>query len=127
MKKYVFTIKDDVCIANGKDIEATELLAKMRLWGDVEDYDRAISAVKAEYQSTVDNLTTQLQAIKEQELTDDEILFLNFYRERKVANAEVYQRKIALLENGIEEMRVASLKRAEQIALLAEQLKEMGA
>ena len=125
MKKYVFTIKDDVCLANGKDVEATELLAKMKLWGDIEDYDRAIAMMKAEYQSAVDNLVAQLTAIKEQELTDDEIIFLNFYRERKTANGEVYQKKITTLENLLEEVRVASQKRAEQIALLAEQLRDI--
>ena len=85
MKKYVFTIKDDVCVANGKDVEATELLTKMRFWGEVEDYDQAISAVKAEYQTTVDNLSAQLTAIKDQELTDDEMRMVMAYRENKAS------------------------------------------
>lgn len=116
MKKYVFTIKDDVCIVNGKDVEATELLAKMRLWGEVEDYDRAISAVKAEYQDTVDNLTTQLTAIKDQELTADEMRVLYAYREAKSAvvaqyvdEAEAYKSELVAMKGDFER-KVSMLK-----------------
>ena len=125
MKKYVFTIKDDVCIANGKDIEATELLAKMRLWGEVEDYDKAISAVKAEYQTTVDNVTAQYNAIKDRELTDDDIVWLNFIRERKAIETECFVKQIAARDKVIDDVRADSAKRAEQLAIFAEQLKEM--
>lgn len=119
MKKYVFTIKDDVCIANGKDIEATELLSKMSLWGDVEDYDTAISAVKAEYQATVDNLTTQLTESKEQNpnLTEDESRMLLSYRENKsmvvadyIAEAEAYKSELGLVKSECE--RKVSMLRA---------------
>ena len=33
MKKVVFTIKDDVCAANNRDVNATNLLEKMKLRG----------------------------------------------------------------------------------------------
>ena len=109
MRKYVFTIKDDICLANGKDIEATELLAKMRLWGDVEDYDTAISSVKAEYQATIDNLNAQLTGIKEQELTEDEIRMIKAYRENKasvvaryVDEAETYRSELVGMRNEFE-------------------------
>ena len=103
MKKYVFTIKDDVCAANGKDVEATELLQKMKLWGDVEDYEKAIAAVRAEYQVTIDNLKAQNDAIKDQELTDDEIALLNSYRACKKATGDAYQARINALEKHIED------------------------
>ncbi len=118
MKKYVFTIKDDVCIANGKDIEATELLSKMRLWGDVEDYDTAISAIKAEYQATVDNLTTQLIEKNEQDpnLTEDEIRLNELFRELKsiivasyVAEAEAYKSELGIIKSEFER-KVSMLK-----------------
>ena len=118
MKKYVFTIKDDVCIANGKDVEATELLSKMRLWGEVEDYDTAISAVKAEYQATVDNLATQLTEKEAQDLhlTKEEIRLNELFRElvaiivaRYVDEAESYKSELADMKNDFER-KVAMLK-----------------
>lgn len=118
MKKYVFTIKDDVCAANGKDTEATELLAKMRLWGDVEDYDHVVASVRAEYQSVVDNLTAQLTAIKSQELTDDEINLLNSYRACKKATGDAYQARIDALELQLEGIKADYQKKAEQISAL---------
>lgn len=118
MKKYVFTIKDDVCAANGKDIEATELLAKMRLWGDVEDYEKATAAERAEYQATIDGLTAQLSAIKSQELTDDEIVLLNSYRACKKATGDAYQARIDTLEQQLEDISTGYQKKIEQISAL---------
>ena len=105
MKKYVFTIKDDVCASNGKPVEATELLAKMKLWGDVEDYEKVVASVRAEYQEVVDNLTKQIAAIKEQELTDDEIVLLNAYRACKKSTGDKYQARIDVLEKHLNETR----------------------
>lgn len=118
MKKYVFTIKDDVCAANGKDVEATALLEKMRLWGDVEEYDHVVASVRAEYQAVVDNLTAQINAIKEQDLTADEITLLNTYRACKKANGDAYQARIDELERQAERDRADYLDRAEKISLL---------
>ena len=121
MKKYVFTIKDDVCAANGKDLEATELIAKMKLWGDVEDYEKAISSVRAEYQASLDNLNAQLTAIKEQELTEDEISLLNAYRACKTRNADRFQVRIDALELQLDDIRSENQKRLEQIAQILAQ------
>ena len=127
MKKYVFTIKDDVCAANCKDIEATELLQKMKLWGDVEPYEKALAPVVDEYERMVKNLTTQLEAIKAQELTPDEIVLLNSYRDCKAATGEAYEKRINTLEQCLEDVRISSKKRAEQIAQLVAELAEVNA
>jgi hypothetical protein len=66
MKKVVLTVKEDVCAVNCKDPAATELIEKMKLWGDVTDFDDEVKAVKAEYQKSLDNLAAQVNAIKEQ-------------------------------------------------------------
>ena len=121
MKKYVFTIKDDVCAANGKDTEATELLGKMKLWGDVEDYDNVVASVRAEYQVMVDNLTAQLNAIKEQELTEDEIALLNSYRACKKITGDKFQARIDALEQQLEKDRADYQKKAAQISELLTQ------
>ena len=118
MKKYVFTIRDDVCLANGKDVEATELLAKMKLWGEVEDYDRSVSAVKAEYQATVDNLTAQLSAIKYQELTEDEIDLVLAYRANKAKISAGFLNRIGELEGELVDIKNEDMIRAEKILAL---------
>ena len=115
MKKYVFTIKDDVCLANGKDVEASELLAKMKLWGDVEDYDRAISAVKAEYQSTVDNLTTQIQAMEAHNLTAYEMPLLIAIRKFATDITEGYKVRINDLEHTLDDIKTEEENRIETI------------
>jgi DNA anti-recombination protein RmuC len=116
MKKYVFTIKDDVCAANGKDIEASELLEKMKLWGDVEDYEKAVASVRAEYQAVVDNLTAQLNAIKDQELTNDEIALLNAYRGCKQVVGDAFQERINALEKELKDTSEENQKRLARIA-----------
>ena len=118
MKKVLLTIRDDVCAANGKDVAAAELLEKMKLWGDVEDYENAIASVRAEYESTIGGLNTQLAAIKEQELTDDEIALLNSYRSCKKATGDKYQARIDALELQLESTKADYLKKAEQISAL---------
>lgn len=115
MKKYVFTIRDDVCTANGKDVEATELLAKMRLWGEVEDYDRAVSVVKAEYQANIDNLTTQITAIKEQKLTADELKLVLAYRACMDEIIAQYIARINMLEGELEGIKTEEQIRLEKI------------
>lgn len=121
MKKFVFTIKDDVCAANGKDVEATELLAKMKLWGTIEDYEQAVSVVRAEYQATIDNLTAQLNAIKDQELTNDEIVLLNAYRGCKKVTGDAFQERINALESQLDEISAENQKRLAQIAAILAQ------
>ena len=118
MKKYVFTVKDDVCTANGKDVEATELLAKMKLWGEVVDYDRAIAVVKAEYQTTVDNLTAQLSAINEQKLTEDELQIVLAYRDCKTAISNKFTNRIDELEGELVSIKNEDMLRAEKILAL---------
>lgn len=118
MKKYVFTVKDDVCAANGKDVEATELIAKMQLWGSVEDYEKVIAAERAEYQTTVDNLTAQLNAIKDRELTDDELAIVKAYRACKAQTSGAYQTRIDGLEKQLEEVYTENKERALKLAEL---------
>lgn len=127
MKDYAFIIKEDVCAANGKDVEATELIQKMKLWGEVKPLEDVLASVRKEYQTIIDNLTTQYNAIKAQELTPDEIVLLNTYRDCKAVTGEAYEKRITGLENCLEEVRIASQKRAQQIAQLVAELQEVNA
>lgn len=121
MKKYVFTIKDDVCAANGKDIEASELIGKMKLWGDVENYDSAVAKVTAEYETTIKNLGAQITAIKEQELTEDEIALLNSYRACKKNTSDKYAVRIETLERQLVDISDGYQKKLAQITELLTQ------
>lgn len=95
MKKYVFTVRDDICVKNGKDVNATMLLEKMRLYGTVEDYDRNMVAVKAEYQTVIDDVSARYDAIKSQNLTSEEIQLVNLYRSLRAEATAQYEAEVA--------------------------------
>lgn len=116
MKKLVFTFMEDVAIANGKNPDPAELLEKMKLRGKVSDFEDEVRAIRAEYQGALDNLTAQNQAIRDQELTEDEIIFLNFYRERKAKNGEAFQARIDTLEHQLDDTRAGCQKKIDQIS-----------
>ena len=115
MKKLVFTIKDDICAANGKDIAATELIEKMKLYGNVEDYDRVVATVRAEYQATADNLTAQISAIKAHDLTPDELELVKSYRACKANISGGYEARINMLETQLSDIRLEEQTRLEKI------------
>jgi hypothetical protein len=116
MRKFVFTIKDDVCAANGKDVNASELLSVMTHYGTVEEYDKVVAALSQEYQASIDGLNRQLALIKEQELTEDEIKMVKAYRDGKnsvighyTAIADEYARQLEAVKQEAEQ-RTAKIK-----------------
>jgi hypothetical protein len=117
MKKYVFTMKEDTCEAYNKTPEMqVEIIKKLNEYGTVEDYDKVIAPVQAEYQGVVDNLTAQITAIKEQELTADEIRVVKAYRENKaavvaqyIAEAEKYKTELEGFKTEFE-LKISKLK-----------------
>jgi hypothetical protein len=127
MKQYAITFMEDVATANGRNSDPTDFIAEAKLRGKVEDFNEAVNGIRAEYQKTIDNLTIQLNAIKAQELTPDEIVLLNTYRDCKSATGETYQKRIDSLEQCLEDVRISSKKRAEQIAQLVAEIAEANA
>lgn len=84
MKAYVFTMKEDVCSANGKtESQKQEVLKVLTHYGTIEDYDSVVAKERMKYQEVIDNQRGQLEAIKDQELTDDEIDMVKAYRSAK--------------------------------------------
>lgn len=116
MKKYVFTVKDDVCLANGKDVNATQVLEVMKTYGAVEDYDTVIAKIKAEYQEALDNVVAQNEAIKHQNLSDEEIAIVNEYRKQRAKAVQVYIEENANLSKTLEEVKVEHEKTIELIS-----------
>ena len=121
IEKHVLTVMPDVCDANGKDPKAAELLAVMKTYGKVEPYEDVIDRVTEEYQEALGNIRAQLTAIKDQELTPEEMLWLSFIRARMTAAGEVYQSKINALEQVIRDIRDKYKKRIAQFAALVEE------
>jgi hypothetical protein len=105
MKKLVFTIKDDVCTANAKDVNATRLLEVMKGYGTVEDYDAHVAGIKAEYQKTLDNVVAQNEAIKQQNLSDEEIAIVNAYRTQRAKAVKVYEDENAGLKKTLADVK----------------------
>ena len=84
MKAYVFTMKEDICSANGKtESQKQEVLKVLNHYGTVEDFEQVVAADRAKYQAVIDNQLKQINAIKDQELTDDEIAMVVAYRNAK--------------------------------------------
>ena len=80
MARWVLTIKEDVCKANGKDINAVELLKVMAHYGEVQTFEKLVANEVAPLQETIDNLVKQIDAIQDQNLTDDEMAIVKAYR-----------------------------------------------
>jgi uncharacterized damage-inducible protein DinB len=116
MKKYVFTVKDDVCLANEKDVNAVRVLEVMKTYGSVEDYDAHIAAVKNEYQEALDNVVAQNEAIKQQNLTDEEIALVNEYRKQRAKAVQTYIDENARLNQTLETVKAEHEK---TIAIIA--------
>lgn len=123
--KYLFIVDPSVCTNNGKDPAATELLGKMKAYGEVVPFEKIEAAIRAEDQSTIDRLTKKILSMQDQELTEEEIIWLNFLRERKAIETANFEKQIAARDKVIDDVRADSQKRAEQLAAFAEQLREM--
>lgn len=118
MKAFVFTVKDDVCTANNKDVNATKILEVMRTYGTVEDYDEHVKAIKNQYQASLDNVVAQNEAIKEQNLTSDEIELVNAYRKLRAQATKSYITENDTLRKQLEEIQAENEKRNDAIAVL---------
>ena len=116
MKKYVFTVRDDTCIANEKDVNATRVLEVMRTYGTVEDYDTHVAVIKKEYQDALDNVVAQNEAIKAQNLSDEEVELVNAYRLLRARAVQTYIAENERLSATLEEVKAEHEKTIEIIA-----------
>lgn len=102
-KKFVFTIQEDICLKNDKPVDAVELLKVMSSYGTVVTYDEAISVIKAEDQKIIDGLTAQVTAIKDLNLTEDEVFLVNAYRSLKAEKERKLIAENEMLSNKLQE------------------------
>lgn len=115
IKKYALIVMPDVCRANGKDPTAAELLEKMKTYGKVVPLKEVIDAATAEYQESIKNLKTQLDAVDELNIDEDEKIVLAFYRQRKKIHCAEHQAEINSLRKCLEEVNAVNEKKAAQI------------
>lgn len=79
--KICFTAKEDVMAANNKSqAQFRELLVVLTHYGVVVDYEAERKAENAEYQTKINALQSELDAIKEQKLSADEFEIIKAYR-----------------------------------------------
>lgn len=123
MKKYVLTIDEATCSKNNKDVNAKELLNVMGHYGTVENYETVEARVVAEHQKVNAELHAQLNAIKDQELTVDEIKMVKAYRENKSAVVADCEKKLNAMA---ETLRLGNEKLAQAKAVISAQLEKLG-
>lgn len=116
MKKYIFTVRDDTCVANEKDVNATRVLEVMRTYGTVEDYDAHVAVIKKEYQDALDNVVAQNEAIKAQNLSDEEIELVNQYRLLRARAVKAHIEECEALRTTLEEVKAEHERTIEVIA-----------
>ncbi len=116
MKKYIFTVRDDTCVANEKDVNATRVLEVMRTYGTVEDYDAHVAVIKQEYQDALDNVVAQNEAIKAQNLSDEEIELVNAYRMLRARAVKTYIEENEGLRQTLNEVKAEHERTIEIIA-----------
>ena len=80
MRKVVFTIKDDICAKNGKDVNATELFSVMSKYGSIEAYETVLAKETAELNSIIKGLNEKLSTIEEYNVSETELPVLKAHR-----------------------------------------------
>lgn len=99
MKTIVITVLDDVCAKNGRDPEALTLIEKAKLYGKVESGEQYVAGVRIEDQAIINNLVSQLEAIKENEVSPAELEILKALRQKARNEGKVYEDEISALKN----------------------------
>jgi hypothetical protein len=115
MKTIVITISEDICALNQRDPEGTALIEAAKSFGTVTSWDEAIAAERAKWQSNINNLTMQLEAIKEKAVTATELEILRALRKKAASEGRAYEDEIATLKGQLEQVVAESASRAEKI------------
>ncbi len=115
MKTIVITILDDVCAANGKDPEATNLIEVAKSYGKVEYWESAVATERTKYQSIINNLTAQLDAISENNVSPTELEVLKAVRKKANVESSAYEQAIAERDAQLKAVQLESENRATQI------------
>ena len=115
MAKFVYEFMENVAVHNGLNPDPSELLEAMKLRGKVTPLEDEVRNIRTEYQDIIDGLVEQLEAIKAQGLTPDELVLLASYRECKATIGDQYQVRIDAYEAQLQEIKNEHENRLAQI------------
>ena len=122
IKKYSFTVKEEVMAAHNKTLaQLQELLGVLAHYGVVVDYEADRRAENAEYQASIDGLKAQLEAIKEQKLTADEIEIIKAYRVQVLKHDEEKDKVITEYHSTIAKLEDTLTKFKDKLRVLADE------
>lgn len=122
MKKYVFTVREDIMLKAGKSDEQLALLvSKMSEYGTVEDYDTVIARVSAEKDDELVNLKAAYDNAKLRDVTDKEAEVINIIRDIADDHANTYKVKYDNLKSRVS---VAQLQAKQKREIAKRQLEE---
>lgn len=104
MTKVIVTFEDDVMLKNGKTADMqSELIRKMSEYGKVEDYSTHIAKHDTEWQTKLDNMTAQYNAIVEYGVDDVELSVLKALRVAVDKNVSAVEAKCTVMEGKLKE------------------------
>lgn len=114
MTKYVFTVREDIMVGNGKGSEQLSmLLTKMREYGVIEDYDTVISKVSAEKDDELINLKQKYDAVALRDVSDDEAEIVNKIRDIADKLSSVYKNKYETLRTRVSAAQIQARQKRE--------------
>ena len=115
MKSIVVNIMDDVCAKNGRDPEGTKLIEIAKTFGSVESLDSVMAAEREKSQQVINSLTAQLESIKEQKVTPEELKVLRVVRDKSAAERSELDAAIASRDAQLKAIQVENENRAAKI------------
>lgn len=107
MAKYVFNVREDICVANNKeDCTASALLSKMAEYGTVEKYEDVMARNNAEYETTIANLVSENNSLKARVVEEDELALLRTHRAVKAKAVEECNKENEALKGKIRSIKL---------------------
>lgn len=114
MTKYVFTVREDIMVGNGKDnSKLSMLLTKMREYGTIEDYDTVLAKVSAEKEDELINLKSKYETIALRDVSDDEAEIVNKIRDIADKLSSVYKNKYDSLRSKVSAAQIQAKQKRE--------------
>lgn len=122
MRKYVFTVREDIMLKESKSEEMlAKLIGKMNEYGTVEEYDTVINRVSAEKDDELINLKAAYDNAKLRDVTDEEAEVINKIRDIADKLANTYKVKYDNLKSRVS---VAQLQAKQKREIAKRQLEE---
>lgn len=114
MTKYVFTVREDIMVGNGKDnSKLSMLLTKMREYGTIEDYETVLAKVSAEKEDELINLKSKYETIALRDVSDDEAEIVNKIRDIADKLSSVYKNKYETLRTKVSAAQIQARQKRE--------------